>query len=336
MTLPIILRTDAELNMGASVIDRIKEFGHLVTSENDDVQTLKAHVRDAELVFTCYAPISDEVIAAGTRLRGIVKYGVGVDSIDLEAATEHGIPVVHCPDYGTETVADHAFALLIGVARKIAKIDRSMRSHGWLWPSTEYCGVDLAGKTIGLIGFGRIGRAMARRANGFRMRQFVYDPYVATSSANYEASRPEFRSLQDVIENSDFLCLHCVLTPETNRIIGTNEFLRMKKSAILINVSRGNLVDEDALVEALNNQRIAGAGLDVFVTEPIATTHPLMNLDNVILTPHFAFYSREAYERLECECCDAMCDLMNGKLPSNIKNVEFPERVWYDKHHRTP
>ena len=317
---PTILRTDAELNMGESVMSEIRDIARVITAPDDAPGTIARLARDADLIFTCYAPITADVIEAATGLRGIVKYGVGVDSIDLEAATKRGVLVAHCPDYGTDTVADHAFALMISVARRLTRVDRNMREQGWLWPEPDYIGVDLAGKTLGLIGYGRIGKAMSRRATGFEMRQLVYDPYVPHDCADSESV--QFAELDQVVSESDFLSLHCVLTPETRGIIGRSELKRMKDSAILVNVSRGALMDEDALADALEDGQIAGAGLDVFTKEPLAEDHPLARFDNVIRTPHFAFYTREAYERLENECLQAIRQLLAGEEPRSVRNAE--------------
>ncbi len=317
---PTLLRTDRELNMGQEVWSQLTDVVRIVTAEDARQTTLIRHAPTADLIYTCYAPISADVIGAAGRLRGIVKYGVGVDNIDLDAATARGIPVAHCPDYGTETVADHAFALLAGVARRITTIDRDIREQGWLWPEPRRCGVDLAGKTLGLIGFGRIGKAMGRRGGGFGMRRLVYDPYVPQTTHGWDDL--EFATFERVIEESDFLSLHCVLTPETRHIVGEDELRRMKNSAILIDVSRGALIDEQALVSALAHRQIRGVGLDVFSEEPLSANHPLFDFDNVILTPHLAFYTEEAHQRLEHECLEAVRSILDGRLPKNVKNMQ--------------
>lgn len=320
-SLPVVLRSDAELNMGGNWPQEAAELCRFVTAPDDQVETLVRLVPEADILFTCYAPITAEVIAAGRRLRGVVKYGVGVDSIDLEAAADHGIPVVHCPEYGTETVADHAFALLISLARKIPAIDQRMQVEGWLWPEPEFCGVDLSGKTLGIVGYGRIGKAMARRAGGFGMRCLVSDPYVPQDDEI--AAKLAFAPLERVLQEADFLSLHCVLTDETRGIIDTRALRQMKDSAIVINVSRGALIDQLALVDALDSGQIAAAGLDVFPSEPLELTHPLVQSDNALLTPHLAFYTREAYERLEHQCFTAVQALLAGRLPGHplfVKN----------------
>ncbi|MDG2208030.1 MAG: aspartate aminotransferase family protein [Pirellulales bacterium] len=318
--LPLLLRTDAELEMGGHVLSELESLCRIKTAPSDAEEVLIREAADAELIYTCYAPITGKVIEAAPALRGIVKYGVGVDSIDLEAAARRGIPVVHAPDYGTETVADQAFALLISLARQMPRIDRDLKSAGWLWPETKYQGVDLAGKTIGIVGYGRIGRAMARRASGFGMRRLIHDPHVRAPEHQEEL---EFVSLERLIEQADFLSLHCVLTDQTREMIGVAELEKMKSTAILVNVSRGPLIDERALVAALEQGEIAGAGLDVFAREPLTDDHPLLKMDQVVLSPHFAFYSREAYERLEADCLEKIRLLTKGTLPRDVKNADL-------------
>ena len=327
---PVLLRTDAELEMGGHVLSELQSLYRIKTASSDAEETLIREVANADLIYTCYAPITANVIESAPALRGIVKYGVGVDNIDLKAAATRGIPVVHAPDYGTETVADQAFALLIAVARQTSRIDRDLKSSGWLWPEKKYQGVDLAGKTIGIVGYGRIGRAMARRAGGFGMRRLIYDPHVPAPAHLEEL---EFVSLGRLIEQSDFLSLHCVLTDETREIIGAAELDKMKPSAILVNVSRGPLIEEHALVAALEQGRIAGAGLDVFAREPLAADHPLLKMDQVILSPHFAFYTREAYERLEADCLEKIRLLTEGKLPRDVKNADLLANAAGQLHH---
>ena len=177
-----ILRTDAELHIIEQYLGELSSIATVVTTESYAEDELAKAARDTDIILTCYTNITAKVIEAADRLKGIVKYGVGTDAIDIETATRRGVMVVNCPDYGSDTVADHAFALMISLARKIPAIDRAMREKAWVWPSPEYFGVDLSGKTIGLVGFGRIGRAMSRRAEGFGMTRLAHDPYVKPES----------------------------------------------------------------------------------------------------------------------------------------------------------
>jgi D-3-phosphoglycerate dehydrogenase len=242
-------------------------------------EQLIAEVTGAELLLMYYTPITARVIEAAPRLRGIVKYGVGIDAIDIEAARRRHIPVVNIPDYAEQTVAEGAFALMIALARKLGPLHGEMRVAGWAWPVHQWLGHDLAGKTLGLVGVGRIGRSLARMAGrGFRMRVLGFDPFV-DREAMRRAGVEKCDRLSDLLPMADFVSLHSVLNPDTRHLIGRAELGLMKSTAMLINVSRGALVDEAALLEALLSGRIAGAGLDVFSQEPLSlSAHPLSRL----------------------------------------------------------
>ena len=315
-----ILRTDAELFIIEQYLDELEAVADVVTTQSTDEDALALESADANIILTCYTGVTEKVIEAAKNLKGIVKYGVGTDAIDIEAATQKGVMVVNCPDYGSDTVADHAFALLIALARKIPSIDRIMRENAWAWPAPELLGVDLSGKTIGLVGFGLIGRAMARRCEGFGMTRLVTDPYVEPETVSELGVA--FTGFDELLERSDFVSLHCVLTPETQGLINEAALGRMKAEAYLIDVSRGAIVDEEALVRALDENRIAGAAFDVFPSEPLTADHPLQGRDNVILTPHLAWYTREAFERAERDTLMGVREILEGVRPKNLKNVE--------------
>ncbi len=318
---PRILRTDTEVRIGERDLAYLGTLADVVTAEAWDERTLARLAKDAELIVTSFFPtISARVIEAAPRLKAIVKYGVGIDNIDLDAATRRRVMVVNCPEYGAETVADHAFALLLALARKIVQIDRATKQTAWVWPAPEYCGVDLAGKTLGLVGFGSIGRAMSRRAAGFGLDQIAYDPYVEPESL---AAHPvRLVAFDELLERSDFISIHCILTPETRGLIGEAELKKMKDQAYLVDVSRGAIIDEAALVRALAGGWIAGAGMDVFAQEPLAPDYPLLKMDNVILTSHLAWYTKEADERLAKECVARVLELLRGETPRNVKNAK--------------
>lgn len=313
-----IVRTDRELET-PHIDATLRAAGHDLVLLPDGIAevALCEAVRDADLILMCYTPITARVIAAAKRLRGIVKYGVGIDAIDIPAARARGIHVVNVPEYAEETVAEGAFALLIALAKKLTPLHRQMQRHGWAWPESRWLGQDIAGKTLGLVGVGRIGRSMARMAGaGFRARVLGYDPYV--SADEMRAAGVEKRGdLHAMLGECDFVSLHMVLTPETRHLIGARELAAMKRSAILINVSRGALIDETALLEALTEGRIAGAGLDVFSQEPLALEGhplaPLFRMENVILTPHLTFYTAEAMHRLEVETLERCAEILEGR-----------------------
>ncbi len=319
-----ILRTDAELFIIEQYLDDLSEIADVITTPSYAEDELARAAEGADIILTCYANITARVINAASNLKGIVKYGVGTDAIDIEAATAKGVMVVNCPDYGSDTVADHAFALMISLARKIPTLDRVMRENAWAWPAPGLLGVDLAGKTVGLIGFGRIGRAMSRRCEGFSMTRLVFDPYVDPASVSEYGVT--FTPFDELLERSDFVSIHSVLTPETTGLIDWAALQKMKETAYLIDVSRGAIIDEDALIRALDDNLIAGAGFDVFAHEPVASDYPLLGRDNVILTPHLAWWTKEAFERVERDTLDGIRDILAGNRPKNLKNIEVLER----------
>jgi D-3-phosphoglycerate dehydrogenase / 2-oxoglutarate reductase len=307
-----VVRTDAELEMPRTDA-RLRELGAqlvlLPESAGDDA--LERELADADLLLMCYARITRRMIERTTRLRAIVKYGVGIDAIDLDAARERGIPVANVPRYAEETVAEGAFALLLALAKRFKPIQHAMDSDGWAWPGQRWLAHDVAGKTLGLVGVGRIGRSMARMAAAFRMRVLGYDPHVA--------DMPVERSddLRAMLAECDFVSIHCVLNAQTRGLVGAVELHCMKPGAFLINVSRGEIVDEAALLAALQGQRIAGAALDVYGREPLARAgHPLSPLyamDNVMLWPHLTFYTHEAMQRLEDETLARCLEALEGR-----------------------
>jgi len=313
-----IIRTDRELET-PHVDQTLCERGHELILLPDGIPEadLIEAVRDADLLLMCYTPITARVIAAADRLKGIVKYGVGIDAIDIPAARARGIAVVNIPEYAEETVAEGAFALLIALARKLVPLQREMQSQGWTWPEARWLGTDIAGKTLGLVGLGRIGRSMARMAGaGFRAQVLGYDPHVPGGEMQ-AAGVEKCDDLRSMIARCDFVSIHCVLNDKTRGLIGTAEIAEMKPSAFLINVSRGAIVDEAALLAALERGAIAGAGLDVFSHEPLARFgHPLSRLyemDNVILSPHLTFYTTEAMRRLEEETLERCFEILEGR-----------------------
>ena len=278
---------------------------------------LIAEVRDATLMLMCYTPITARIIASAQKLRGIVKYGVGIDAIDLLAAQAKQIPVVNVPEYAEETVAEGAFLMLLALARKLLPLHHTLKTQGWAWPTSQWLASDIAGKTVGLVGVGRIGRNLARMAGlGFRSRILGYDPHVSREDMQ-RAGVEKRENLREMLCESDFVSLHCVLNSETRHLIGHAELASMKRSAFLINVSRGALVDEAALVQALKDGVIAGAGLDVFSEEPLRhQNHPmsaLFGMENVILMPHLTFFTREAMERLEDETLERCVEILENR-----------------------
>ena len=274
-------------------------------------------VADADLLLMCYTPITARVIDAAQRLKGIVKYGVGIDAIDIPAAIRRGIPVVNVPEYAEETVAEGAFALLLALAKRLPAISKALQREGWVWPERHWLGSDIAGSTLGLVGCGRIGRCMARMAGrGFRARVFGYDPYVDAAKMA-AAGIEKTDNLQAMLSDCDFVSIHCVLNDETRGLVGRDELACLKPSAILINVARGAVIDEAALVETIVSGRIGGAGLDVYSLEPLARSGHSMSIlfgrDDVILFPHMTFFTVEAMRRLEEDTLARCFEILEGR-----------------------
>ncbi len=263
---------------------------------------------------------ADLLGAASRNLKVISNCGVGVDHIDLPTATSLGIPVGNTPGVLTEAVADFTFALLMSVGRRICEGERRVHSGAWkTWALDALLGADFSGAVLGIVGFGRIGRAVARRAQGFGMNILFTDPSPAPPELGVSASQVDFNSL---LGQSDFVSLHCPLTDDTRNLMDVSAFSRMKPSAVLINTSRGPVVDQDALYSALKTGRITAAALDVTVPEPLPTDHPLLTLENCLITPHIASASqktRSAMSRMAAE------NLLAGVRGEPLPNCVNPE-----------
>jgi D-3-phosphoglycerate dehydrogenase len=272
-----------------------------------------AVTRDADALLVQWAPITRRVIGPMTRCKVISRFGVGVDMIDLEAAREHGIRVANVPDYCVEEVASHTLCFLLALGRKIIWQDRLMRQGAWIVVSTIGPVSRFQGQTLGLVGVGRIGRRFAQMAAPLGLRILGYDVKPAP-----DVGPVQLTDFETVLRESDYLSLHCPLTKETQHLMNPSTFAKLKTGAFLINVSRGGVVDTAALVEALETRKIAGAALDVFEQEPLPADHPLLKMDNVLLTPHLASYSLEAATQLR------------KSAARNI--VEFFQKAAYQNH----
>lgn len=321
-----ILRTDSELE--TPHLDRmLRQTGAELVLLPDGIpeSDFIAAAGEADLVLMCYTPVTERVIAAAPRLKGIVKYGVGIDAIDIAAAKKRGIPVVNIPEYAEETVAEGAFALMIALAKRLIPIHQAVQEGGWLWPQSAWLASDLASKTIGLIGCGRIGRSFARMAgDGFRMKVLAHDPHVPEAQMESLGITP-CRDLHAMLGECDFVSIHSVLNDETHHLLDAAALAAMKPGAILINVSRGAIVDEMALVAAIRNGHLGGAALDVYSQEPLSrSAHPLADLygrDNVILFPHLTFFTAEAMQRLEEDTLARCREIAEGR-PVTIRSSD--------------
>lgn len=311
-----VVRTDRELEMTHTDAS-LREWGGqlVVLPDGTSEDVLAREVADAELLLMCYARITRRVIEGATRLKAIVKYGVGIDAIDITAARERGIPVVNVPAYAEETVAEGAFMLLMALAKRVKPLQRQMEREGWAWPEARWLANDLAGKTLGIVGLGRIGRSMARMAGAFRMRVLAYNPGLLREEV--PSGVDLCADLKAMLARCDAVSIHCTLNPSTRHLMGAAEFAAMKRGAWLVNVSRGEICDEAALLAALQAGHLGGAGLDVYGQEPLTLQgHPLAALHgmaNVMLWPHLTFYTREAMQRLEDETLQRCREALAGE-----------------------
>lgn len=256
-----------------------------------------AAVSGAQVVLNNFAPITRKVMAVLPKGAVIVRYGVGVDNVDLGAARELGVRVCNVPDYGVDEVADHAAAFSLALARKIGRFDNGIRSGDWKIAAMVGGLRSLRDTTVGLIGMGRIARSYASRMTAFGCKIVGFDPYVSDDAARLAGIEPMARD--EVIASANILSLHLPFTPETRHMIDAKALARLPAGAIVINCSRGGLIDEDALAEALASGQVSGAGLDVFEKEPLAASSPLRNAPNVLLTPHAAFFSDASVDALQ-------------------------------------
>ncbi|HST41205.1 MAG TPA: NAD(P)-dependent oxidoreductase [Conexibacter sp.] len=288
----------------------------LLSLDGHDPARIAAVGRGAAAIFVYHATIDAELLDQLPQLRVVARCGSGYDKVDVEAAHARGVEVVYVPDYGTEDVADHTLALLLACARRVPQSDRALRAGQWL----PYAGLGpmqrLRGGTFGLLGFGRIARAAAKRAHAFGMELLVHDPGV-DDVLLAQAGAVRARDLADLLERVDALSIHLPLTPATHRLIGAPELAAMKPGALLVNTSRGEIVDEDALAAALAGGHLGGAGLDVFEVEPLPQDSPLIGLESAVVTPHSAAFSEQALAELRSRALDDALRVLAGEQPRN-------------------
>ena len=289
------------------------ELAELIPLKTKKPEEFLDAAKDCDALLNTYAgPITADVMAKMPKCRIIARYGIGVDTIDLDAATRAGIIVTNNPTYCIEEVAEHTMALLLACARKIAFYDRMVRSGQWAVPPGKPI-YRLAGRTLGLVGFGNIARQVAVRAAAFGMRVLYADPFVKEG--------PEKKvELNALLSESDFVSLHPPLTAETRGMMNDAAFARMKHSAYLVNCSRGPVVDTAALVRALDSKKIAGCALDTTDPEPLPDPHPLRGRENVIIIPHAAWYSEKAMEGLQAGAPGEVRRVLSGEWPVNVVN----------------
>src|SRR6267143_7215302 len=304
-------------------VERLKRDAEVRVNSGDRVLSkseLIAHLKDADGALTMVTDVIDaELLAAAAKLKVVANFGVGINHIDVAAATRAGVIVTYTPGVLTETTADFAWTLLMAAARRVVEADRFARSGKFTaWDPKMFLGYDIYGKTLGLVGLGRIGQAVARRAAGFNMRVVFHDPEPIPEQIIKELGVTRV-PLDELLRISDFISLHVPLFPETHHLLNDRTFALMKPTCIVINTSRGPVVDEKALVRAVRDKKIAGGGLDVFEREPEIEPE-LLEMENVVLAPHIASASHETRLKMCMMAADNLLAVLKGERPPNLVN----------------
>ena len=299
-------------------VENLKEVAEVVVDTEITPEELADTIHEYNgIIVRSRTKLTADIIEKADNLEIIARAGVGVDNIDLDAATKKGIMVVNSPESTSVTVAEHTMGLILSMARKISIADKSVKEGKW--EKKKFMGVELRNKTLGVIGMGRIGSQVVNRCKAFGMDAMAYDPYLPEEVAKQMGV--ELTDLDSVLKNADFITIHVPLTPETKHSISFDQFEIMKDSAYIVNCSRGGVIDEDALYDALVNDKIGGAALDVYEEEPPEANCKLFELDNIVLTPHIAASTKEAQRDAAIIVADEIIDLAKGNTPKNVLNM---------------
>jgi D-3-phosphoglycerate dehydrogenase len=313
MPRPVIAVTDSvfpSLDPARAALARLDPDIRMAKSAGMD--DILAVARDADAILVTYAKLPGELLRQLTRCKAIGRFGLGVDNIDIKAAAELGITVTYVPDYCMHEVSDHALALLLALARKIPFSNALVQAGRWEMPAVVPLR-RLAGQVLGLIGFGNIPRALAPKAKALGLKVITHDPYAPQDVL--ASHGVEGVGFDELLARGDVISVHAPLTPATRGLVNAAAFAKMKKGVLIVNTARGPLIDEPALIAALDCGHLGGAALDVVATEPLAKDSPLLGRDNVILTPHTAFYSVEAIEELQTKCASDVARVLMGETP---------------------
>ncbi len=298
----------------------LKEAGvETIVAPATDKDTLIDLSSDVDAIMFCFAHITQDILNNATKCKIAARYGVGLDNIDIDTCTKLGIVVTSVPDYCISEVSDHVFAMLLTLNRRIVQHNNSVRALGWSSVSLNSHIIRTSESIIGIIGFGRIGREVARKARTFGMQILTYDPILEIGTA---VDGAKVVTMEQLLKESDFVTLHIPLNSSTYKIIGATQLESMKQTAILINCSRAGIIDEKALVQQLNTGKLGGVGLDVVEDMSLNTLQPLLNMDNVIITPHTAFFSQHSVRELQRKTALSVTTLLAGKVPTNLVNPQ--------------
>ncbi len=312
-----VVIADRISDAGLELLQRSPELD--VVSTVGEPARLKGEMEAAHaLVVRSDTQVTDDLLAVAPQLVLVARAGIGVDNIDVDAATRRGVAVLNAPGANTVSAAEQTFALLLGLLRRVGLAVQSMRMGEW--DRKRFMGTELDKKTLSALGLGRIGQRVARIAQAFGMEVVAYDPYVSAERA--AELGVSLATLEEVLQRADVVSLHMPLTDDTRKMINAERLALMKPTAVLVNTARGGLLDEEALVEAVESGKLAGAALDVFNVEPLAADSPLRSCDRIVLTPHLAASTAEAQERVATEICEVVRQsLLTGNVDSAV-NVE--------------
>jgi D-3-phosphoglycerate dehydrogenase len=308
-----------------SIEEEKTEFGRigaeLIFAQIKGEEELIRVCKDADGLLIQYALLTREILQQLPKCKVIARYGVGVDSIDLRAATDLGIIVTNVPDYCVDEVADQAVSMILALTRKTVFFDQKVKSDQWNFRQGRPIH-RIKGKTLGLIGSGRIGLEVAKRISAFGVRVMAFDPYLQKPPAGIE-----LMDFDSVLRESDFISIHCPLNESTRHLLGEREFQKMGKKPLIINTSRGQIIDEMALIRALTKEQVSGAGLDVLEKEPPDPQNPLLRMENVIVSPHMSFYSEESISELKRRTAENVSAVLLGRWPKSMVNREVKGRT---------
>lgn len=291
----------------------------LIESTDSDEESIIEAAKDADAILNCYAELTPRVIESLKKCQIIARYGIGVNNVNIPTATKKGIIVTNVPDYCIEEVSDHALALILACTRKICQLNKTVKSGKWDFK--DYRPMHrLKGQTLGIVSFGKIPRRLVEKVSAYKFNIIAYDPYVDEEiAAKYNVKLVTF---EELLKESDIISIHAPLTEETKGMFGSEQFKMMKNSAYLINTARGGLIKDNDLAQALKSGEIAGAGLDVLEDENVDSHHPLTNLENVIITPHSAFYSEQSLKDLQYKTVQEVIRVLTGEKPKSCVNPE--------------
>ena len=299
-------------------------LGADAASEDEIIEAAK----DADVILTSAAQMTRRVLQALPKCKAVIRYGIGFDTIDVDAATDLGILVINIPDYCIDEVSNHAITLLLACANKLVLLNNMTKEGRWSETYRQMIQPPMgliAGQTLGIVGCGNIGRMTGQKAQCFGLKIIGYDPYV--DNALIKACGIKLVTLPELLKTSDYVSIHTPLNQQTRHLIGKDELKQMKTSAYLVNTARGAVVDETALIQALQEKLIAGAGLDAFEKEPVDPNNPLLKMENVIVTPHSAYYSDASGKRLRTYVGQEAARVISGRWPKNVVNKSVKPKI---------